>query len=282
MPKRHKYASSPVITTKYDICQQNAPSMKIALITDLHEYDPEYVLPVLEREKPDMICAAGDILERHILDGYEQQGEDPDEGDMSMFSRIFIRTLTKIKHSFYPDMVHPTAEFARYVNSENSYRFFREASKITQVFYSPGNHERYFTDRDRQVIRETGIVFLDNSEAAWKGIRVGGLSSTPDMDWLQEYSKRPGYKLLLCHHPEFYDKYLKDTDIDLILSGHVHGGQMRVLGKGIFSPGQGLFPKYFHGFHDNRLIVSAGTSNTVSLPRWGNPCEVVIINLTGK
>jgi predicted MPP superfamily phosphohydrolase len=81
---------------------------------------------------------------------------------------------------------------------------------------------------------------------------------------------------------EFYDKYLKDTDIDLILSGHVHGGQMRVLGKGIFSPGQGLFPKYFHGFHDNRLIVSAGTSNTVSLPRWGNPCEVVIINLSGK
>ena len=39
MPKRHKYASEPVITTKYDICQKNAPSMKIALITDLHEYD---------------------------------------------------------------------------------------------------------------------------------------------------------------------------------------------------------------------------------------------------
>jgi uncharacterized membrane-anchored protein YitT (DUF2179 family) len=104
----------------------------------------------------------------------------------------------------------------------------------------------------------------------------------PDLDWLQEYSTRPGYKLLLCHHPEFYDKYLKDTDIDLILSGHVHGGQMRILGRGIFSPGQGLFPKYFHGCHDNRLVVSAGSSNTVSLPRWGNPCEVVIINLTGK
>ena len=203
--------------------------MKIALITDLHEYDPEYVLQVLAGEKPDMICAAGDILERHIRDGYEQQGEDPDEGDMSIFSRIFIRGLTRIKHAFYPDMEHPSEEFARYVNSENSYRFFREASKIAQVFYSPGNHERYYTDQDRQVIRETGIVFLDNSEAAWKGIRVGGLSSTPDMDWLQEYNKRPGYKLLLCHHPEFYDKYLKDTDIDLILD-------WRLLGYGLLEP----------------------------------------------
>lgn len=256
--------------------------MKIALITDLHEYDPEYVLQVLAGEKPDMICAAGDILERHIRDGYEQQGEDPDEGDMSIFSRIFIRGLTRIKHAFYPDMEHPSEEFARYVNSENSYRFFREASKIAQVFYSPGNHERYYTDQDRQVIRETGTVFLDNSDAFWKGIRVGGLSSTPDLDWLREYMVRPGYKLLLCHHPEFYDKYLKDTEIDLILSGHVHGGQIRILEQGIFSPGQGLFPKYSHGCHDNRLVVSAGTSNTVSLPRWGNPCEVVIINLSGK
>ena len=55
MPKRHTYASEPVITTKYDICQKNAPSMKIALITDLHEYDPEYVLQVLTEEKPDII-----------------------------------------------------------------------------------------------------------------------------------------------------------------------------------------------------------------------------------
>ena len=77
MPKQHKYASEPVITTKYRIRQEGAPSMKIALITDLHEYDPEYVLQVLAGEKPDMICAAGDILERHIRDGYEQRVRIP-------------------------------------------------------------------------------------------------------------------------------------------------------------------------------------------------------------
>lgn len=64
-----------------------------------------------------------------------------------------------------------------------------------------------------------------------------------------------------------------------MLSGHAHGGQIRILGRGVFSPGQGLFPKYTKGIYEGRLVVSAGCSNTASIPRWGNPCEVVAIRL---
>ena len=49
--------------------------------------------------------------------------------------------------------------------------------------------------------------------------------------------------------------------------------------RGIFAPGQGLLPKYHHGVYDGRLVVSAGCSNTASIPRWGNETEVVIVRL---
>ena len=65
--------------------------------------------------------------------------------------------------------------------------------------------------------------------------------------------------------------------IHLFLSGHCHGGQIRVCGRGIFAPGQGLFPRYHHGVYEGRLVVSAGCSNTASIPRWGNEPEVVVV-----
>ena len=70
-----------------------------------------------------------------------------------------------------------------------------------------------------------------------------------------------------------------DKAIDLTLSGHNHGGQIRVFGKGIFSSRSGLLPKYDRGIYHQRLIVSAGCSNPVAVPRLGNPFELVMIDL---
>ena len=63
------------------------------------------------------------------------------------------------------------------------------------------------------------------------------------------------------------------------MAGHAHGGQIRVSGRGVFSPGQGLFPRYTYGVVDGRMVISAGAGNPVHLPRWGNPCEVLRITL---
>ena len=74
-------------------------------------------------------------------------------------------------------------------------------------------------------------------------------------------------------------KYLRSRTVDLVVAGHAHGGQIRLAGRGVFSPGQGLFPRYTYGVVDGRMVMSAGAGNPVHLPRWGNPCEVLRITL---
>lgn len=83
---------------------------------------------------------------------------------------------------------------------------------------------------------------------------------------LRRFSEREGFKILLSHFPERFKKDYINYDIDLTLSGHAHGGQfiLPFLG-GIYSPGQGLFPKYYRGMYEEngkKLIVSRGLGNS--------------------
>ena len=76
--------------------------------------------------------------------------------------------------------------------------------------------------------------------------------------------------------------HIKQQDIDLVVSGHAHGGQWRFFGRGVFAPGQGLFPKYTAGVHDDRLVISRGLKKTVMPPRIFNPLEIVVIDIEVK
>lgn len=246
--------------------------LTIALVTDLHEFDPSPVLEVLRQSQPDVIAAAGDILERH------HRGENLDQGDRSLSPRLIcagIRTVEALGGLFYPEQ--PA------VRTEHAYRFFREAGSIAPVVFSRGNHELFLTGEDRTVMADAGVTLLENEWAELGGVLFGGLTSrhvTRGLDgaFLESFSAAPGYKVLLCHHPEYYSS-LSRYPIDLILSGHCHGGQIRLFGQGIFAPGQGLLPKYHHGVCHGRMVVSAGCANTAPIPRWGNPTEVVIVRL---
>lgn len=93
--------------------------------------------------------------------------------------------------------------------------------------------------------------------------------------WISEAPA--GYRIVLCHHPEYYP-LISDKPIDLILAGHAHGGQWRFFGQGIFAPGQGLFPKYTRGIYGN-MVVSAGLANEKLIPRLWNPTELVILEI---
>lgn len=244
----------------------------IALVTDLHEYDPEPVLTILREIQPDVIAVAGDTLERH------NRGENLDKGDRSVLSRLIcaaIRTGERLRE-FFP-------QETQRAQTENAYRFLREAGKIAPIVLSLGNHELFLTEDDRKVLTEAGATLLYNSSTQMDGICFGGIPSKQSTKYLDEiflrkFSEAAGFKVLLCHHPEYYPA-LSKYHIDLILSGHCHGGQLRVLGRGIFAPGQGIFPRYHHGVYDGRLVVSAGCANTVPIPRWGNETEVVVLKL---
>ena len=137
-----------------------------------------------------------------------------------------------------------------------------------------------------QKLKETSVYLLDDSYVFCGGFAFGGLSSgilnddgKPSLSWLAEFSSAGCPKILLCHHPEYYEKYLSEYGIDLIVSGHAHGGQWRFFGRGVFAPGQGIFPKYTSGVYDGRLVVSRGMKKAKVIPRFFNPTEVVLITV---
>ncbi len=173
-------------------------------------------------------------------------------------------------------------------NNSNALRFLETVPDCAPVFLSIGNHERKYRDRETflQKVRESRVTLLDNESTDFHGIRLGGLSSArdgvPDREFLNRFEKEEGYRLLMCHHPEMYRDYVAGRAIDLTVCGHAHGGQIQIAGHGLYAPGQGLFPKLTHGLYDNgKMLLSRGMTNGAKprLPRIGNPCELIILNI---
>ena len=165
-------------------------------------------------------------------------------------------------------------------------RFLREAPKIRPMFYSMGNHERkcHFREEWMELVRKSDVTWLDNESTLFRGIRIGGLSSArdglADTAFLDRMEQAEEYTLLMCHHPEMWRDYVSGRRIDFTVCGHAHGGQMQFFGWGLYSPGQGFFPKLTHGFHgDGTMVISRGMSNGTRLPRINNPCELIMLRL---
>ena len=269
--------SKKTVLTEYSL---SLPKIKepfdLALVSDLHERRADDILMLLKKAKPDLIAIAGDTFER-IDENSERRGA----AKRGVISQAFFRTAFCFNYFFIhvlrkTDLPEP----------ENAYSFLAEAAKLAPVYLSLGNHEDKLEDEDIDILKSNGIVLLDNADSCVriKGnlLRIGGLSSCPDEEWLKRFSQGVGFKLLLCHHPEYYDSMAAGREIDLVLAGHNHGGQMRLFGRGVFSSRSGLFPKYDKGVFDDRLVVSAGCSNTVAIPRLFNPCELVVIHINPK
>ena len=143
----------------------------------------------------------------------------------------------------------------------------------------------------------SGATLLDNRAVKYKDVTIGGLTTgytekgrqshfestpAPNLEFLSEFASLRGFKILLSHHPEYYPKYIKELPVDLTLSGHAHGGQWCFFGRGVYAPGQGLFPKYTHGMHDGKFIVSRGLSIQNPVPRINNKPEIIVIQLEPK
>lgn len=236
-----------------------------AVTADLHGKPFDFIRSALEKRKPDVILIPGDICSEHI--SKEAYDEDP------------------------------RPRLKKY-DGDNALGFLRMAASIAPVYYSKGNHEWKFEDRDWALVRECGVHHLQNEFISFRGINIGGFASfrkygskyidpfrkEPDTSWLDAFAEKPGFHLLLCHHPEDYFHFIQSRPIELTISGHAHGGQWRFRNQGVFAPGQGLFPKYTKGFYDgNRLLVSAGLSNTGNwVPRLGNPMQLIYLEIGGN
>ena len=266
---KRNFIKDKFVLTEYTIPADLPSPLTIGLVSDLHEQDASPALELLLQVNPDLIMVAGDTLER---------GDRERRKRGIPFHERLVRALF-----FSLDRVFELVCGRKKHDSENAYRFFREASAIAPVFVSAGNHEDYFEPKDLRLMKESGATLLDNADCPVlvKGmqIKVGGLSTEADEAWLRSFCEEGGYRILLCHHPEYYRRYLQECPPDLVLSGHAHGGQLRIGEQGIYAPGQGLFPLYTKGVFDGRLVVTTGCANTAAIPRWGNPCEAVAVHL---
>lgn len=284
----NKYSSNnKIIITTYNIKTNISQNIRIALISDVHDRCPDGALSILHQQKPDLILVAGDLMERHDPAVSPWTVEQMDEWQGIPRTRTWLFNIVR-----KIDGSASSGEKTTRWNKANGYHFLEEAVKIAPVVLGVGNHEWYHTQEDLQFFEQLGVIFLDNQdcELTVKGqkLRIGGLSTRYDLEWLNCFAKKAGVKILICHHPDYYPKYIKDTSRNtfaLIVAGHAHGGQWRLFSKGgtkrgipVFAPGQGLFPHYAYGQYDN-MIVSAGVSNTANIPRFGNPCEVVMIQM---
>ena len=200
--------------------------------------------------------------------------------------------------------------------------FLSGCAAIAPTFMSLGNHEWMVDEKDLAAITATGVTVLDNAWRSitvdGKEVILAGLTSgyvtdyrafrtiqpaepryprrealygiggvraghKPETAWLEKFAATdPSLThILMSHHPEYFP--LVPKEIDLILSGHAHGGQLRMYNLfkrewfGLWSPGQGWWPKWTRGVYEGRLVVSPGLSNTTWIPRIGNPTEIVYI-----
>lgn len=92
-------------------------------------------------------------------------------------------------------------------------------------------------------------------------------------------------QILLAHEPQYIENYSK-YGVDLVLTGHAHGGQFRLpfVGGGLVAPDQGFFPKYTEGVHlmdETTMIISRGLGNSIIPVRLFNLPEIVCVELRG-
>lgn len=162
--------------------------------------------------------------------------------------------------------------------------FLTEAAKRLPTFFSLGNHEACLRGYKalRRALNRTGAEILVNRHVRFGELCIGGWydpSVVREPERLSALEREQGFKILLCHKPDQYMRRMRGRNLDLVVAGHAHGGQIRIHGQGLYAPGQGLFPRYTRGLIDERMIVSAGVGNPARMPRWGNPPEVVFIHL---
>ncbi len=211
--------------------------------------------------------------------------------------------LLDILRQTQPDMIAITGDFvdSRRTDFDISLRFAQQAVQIAPVYYVIGNHEARLTDdypRFEQQLIQCGVTVLRNEESYitrdGQAIRILGiddplLTTMKDSEKeavvlhaLSMFKAQPTtYTILLSHRPELFDAYCQ-YQIDLALTGHNHGGLIRIPLLGGLYAGQQLFPEYDDGLFvngDTAMYVSRGVGNSSYTFRINNRPEIAILTL---
>ena len=257
------YGNTDLEIYKYNVKSEDIPSefdnFRIVQISDLHNAEfgenNEKLLLMLKQADADIIAITGDMID------------------------------------------------SRNTNVDVALTFVKEAVKIAPTYYVNGNHESRVPEEYEKLQKglvEAGVTILENSSAditiGDETITLIGINDpTFRMELVDDTMEQniahqlasvildnENYKVLLAHRPEYFDVYA--GKVDLVLSGHAHGGQFIIpFVGGLVAHGQGLFPEYYTGSYINEkteMIVSRGIGNSIIPFRINNKPEIVVAELT--
>ncbi len=191
---------------------------------------------------------------------------------------------------------------ARHLDTEMAVSFAEKLIEIAPTFYASGNHEGRIEEypKFKEQLIAIGVTVLENEniKIASGGDEITLIGMIDPAFYMKENDRKrmkkiqfqlssiipddKSYKILLAHRPELFDEYVAHN-VDLVFSGHAHGGQV-ILPKfgGIYSPGEGFFPKYYTGLHTQNktnMIVSRGIGNSLMPIRINNKPEIIVAEL---
>lgn len=203
-----------------------------------------------------------------------------------------IKILKKIE-LLKPDIIVITGDLLDSYIKDDSLAFFCSViSEIALTIAIPGNHEESYPDyiKWKSLLNKYGIIVLENECTEIKDMVFVGLTNGKSYNEsivknIQNINEK--YIILLSHRPELFEKHYSENNLinpNLVLSGHAHGGQFRLFNRGLYSPGQGFFPKYTSGIYnlkdkDIKMVVSRGLGHCAIPIRFNNSFHITVIEL---
>ena len=216
--------------------------------------------------------------------------------------------LLQILSECKPNIIVVTGDLvdAEHTDIDVALDFAKEAAQIAGTYYVTGNHEGSLSQYDelKTGLESMGVVVLEDASMqleyngekvtliglsdpsfTLKGNMIGEVPAMVDTKLRGLIGDKDDYTILLSHRPELFETYV-NCGVDLVLSGHAHGGQFRLpfIG-GLVAPNQGLFPKYDAGLYtkgDTNVIVCRGLGNSIIPIRFNNRPEIVLLELIAE
>lgn len=255
------WGNTALVLTEYTVQDPDIPAafdgFRIVQVSDLHNgeigRENGRLLELIRAAQPDIIAITGDLIDSRHTD--------------IPVALAFAERAVEIAPCYYVTGNHESRMEAEYA---------RLKAGLLALGVAVLENEKVELDRSGETIQLLGVLdpafetHYRTTEAATMEKNLASLS-------------QEGYQILLSHRPEFMDLYTQ-YDIDLVLSGHAHGGQVRLpyIG-GLFAPSQGIFPKYDGGLFEEgqtKMLVSRGIGSSIIPLRFNNRPEVVLITLT--
>lgn len=214
------------------------------------------------------------------------------------------RLINKVKNES-PDVIFLTGDMlnADEERTDILMNLIQQLVNIAPVYASLGNHEIEYMQLsgNRNLIaqmEEAGATVLDKKyidiEIKNQKVRLGGIygyvlssddKEDPEHTFMEKFQDTDRFKILLSHMPEglLLWKSMEYWDVDLVFSGHVHGGQMRIpFVGGLYDPEEGFFPTYTKGMYEcgnGTMVLSAGLGSSRGIPRVNNLPELVVCEI---